>query len=358
MKYLQNYKIFESRLTDVLSFDDIKEELDDLFITTSTELPNNQKLKFWLDGNSDSVFSELDVDSKNYEDDIYVINIDPQKLIGNKIIDNNFSRLCKYLSSRYGKEIGYGTVGEGYHCKYIIGYHDVVDMLVWIDRNEFRNEEYNFEYLMDELDENNILCQKYINLIKFGGVDFKSIINNNGFTLILETPGNDYNVTVLAFEFYRDNEIKNPDVIEYKVYIRTKKGYKDQRAKNEESFNVSFNVQDTNYVEKLGKIIIGKANKYLKIKKVEIIYEIIDKLSEQNDFFDAIDIEIYDNIEFLVDKDDDFVRFRIEITDNLEIFVRQLYPHQISSREEDKTSVAELIHDVYLKLTQKKSKFI
>jgi hypothetical protein len=344
MKYLLKYKLFESSLNNLIPYADIQEYIIDTNIDISEELGVGKQEIHLSIGSNTFISNLLEID--NFSNDFYTLSLN-RYYENHKVVNNNISRLCKYLSSRYDKQITYDIIGH----KYIIGYREVIDILAWLYDNEFRNDDIDFNYLMYDMDEDSIFFKKYQTLLDFGVTFGSSILSGgySGFSISVK-----YNNENLGYLFKR---VKIGEDIEYNLEIFTYPGTKRSHRLNLESSKLTFNIYDKDFPEKICEIVIGRSIKYFKIDKLILIDKIVGILSEENDFFNPIDIDIRKGLmEFLVKKDDDFARFRISIEDNLDMYVKQLYPFQISSREQDKTSVDELIHDVYLKLTQKNAR--
>lgn len=357
MKFLQKYKIFESKFISTVSTDDLKENLEDMEVSLKD---NGTNISFNLEDTNDKILSILDINSYGNHNLISILDFYSIILLNRNIsysnfvfIDNEFDRLCKYLSSRYNKEIIWDRIAHTFNY-YIIGSVETINFLKFIEKNELRSEEFSFEYLMDGLDTNNFLYQKYKNLLNYG-IKFHEIRNNDGFSIILDRKGSNHDITMLVFDFNRKIS-DDITIINYDVLIRSKTGNQTQRAKKEEALSISFDVVGNND-EKLAKLIIDNANKYLKINKLDLTYKVLDVLNDTNEFFQTIDVELDNcNVEFLVKRGSDFIRFRVIIDDDLNITFRQ-FRNSLSFHVKPiiyvPTSVDELAHDIYLSLTQK-----
>jgi len=175
---------------------------------------------------------------------------------------------------------------------------------------------------------------------------------------------------ILVFKFDRGNDIGenmkyNVDIYFDMISPRNKIIPLPQLISKSESnftrverFTMEFDVCDKeDTTMKFFKILIDKTIQFFKIEKLNLLNKIASLLEETNEFFRAVEIDVYlesrENpqlgiVQFVIyDKDfDDDKIFTVYVDDNLNIYINTI-------KEENKTSLEELIYDVYLKLTEK-----
>jgi hypothetical protein len=175
---------------------------------------------------------------------------------------------------------------------------------------------------------------------------------------------------ILVFKFDRGNDIGenmkyNVDIYFDTISPRNKIIPLPQLISKSESnftrverFTMEFDVYDKEKTsENFFKILIDKTIQFFKIEKMNLLNKISSLLEETNEFFTSVEIDVYlesrENtqlgiVQFVIydiDFDDDKI-FTIYVDDNLNMYINSI-------KEENKTSLEELIHDIYLEMPEK-----
>lgn len=397
MKYLKLYKLFESYLSaDIVATlsNEIEEEIEDINLELSEENPSgdpitgmrirnhyNKNLKLRIDSSlKKSIVDELLID---YDYMPQLITIYGTRTIYNSII-KRIKRMCAYLSIKHNVDLDVVYMID----TYIISSKKLISIINWIFLFEFRYIKSTFntfdESSLEDYDSLAPLKNKWDMLCDMDflfrsmatsykstwSTDHSTIINQSSFNgFFVHTTDIDKN-RILVFKFDRGDNIG--ETMKYSVDI-----YFDRMAprhKNTplpqliskcesnfprvERFNIEFDVYDKeDTTMKFFKILIDKTIQFFKIEKLNLLNRISNLLSETNEFFRSVEIDVYLEsredpqlgiVQFVIydiELDDDKI-FTVYVDDNLNIYINSI-------KEEDRTSLEELIHDVYLKLTEK-----
>ena len=397
MKYIKLYKIFESvyissETISIIS-NEIKEEIDDINLEISEENPNRDR--FWAQSTADlhknlklriddspkqSIVDELLI---KYDYMMQIITLTGSVSIYKSAI-KKLKRICSYLSNKHNIDLNVIYIFD----TYVISDKKLLSIIYWIFFFEFKYSRSMFNTLdgsaLNDYTSLSTLRTKW-NMLSDRDFLFRSMTTSyktsysshpeiiipgssfNGF--FVYTTDIDKN-KILVFKFDRGNDIGenmkyNVDIYFDTISPRNKIIPLPQLISKSESnftrverFTMEFDVYDKEKTsENFFKILIDKTIQFFKIEKMNLLNKISSLLEETNEFFTAVEIDVYlesrENtqlgiVQFVIydiDFDDDKI-FTIYVDDNLNMYINSI-------KEENKTSLEELIHDIYLEMPEK-----
>lgn len=361
---------------------EISEEIEDINFEIGED---NPKRKMWEDNPSNREFynrnlklrisdsSKLAIIEQLSIDDIYMsqmITIDGSRIIYKQAI-KGLKRLCSYLSNKHNIELDVIYIFD----TYVISNKKLTSIMDWIFFFEFRYSEPRFNtFDASILTDYESLSTLYNKWNMLGEMNFlfrymtssyknswQSTILFNGLFIYTSDEKR-----ILIFKFNRGNNIGENMKYNVDIYFDTVSTEQKSKPlpqmigkcdfKKVENINLSFDVYDKeSTTEKIYKLLVEKTIHYFQIEKIKLLYKIHDVLRENNDFFSIEELNVWQSdpgvVQFVVDGkefDDDEI-FTIYVDSKLNMYINSI-------KEENKTSIEELVHDIYLRLTEKNKK--
>lgn len=331
MKYIsvfEDFKYFDWSILD--------EEIEDMILNLKEDGEKVSKL-IPIEPLSLSILDELCMDSK-YESYIrvYVSNI---STISSKEVLKYAERVCRYLSCKKDLRV-ISTLLSTSGCLIFGG----PKIIYYMDRIlKFENRDHECDVL--EIDNRDELIYKKYSILKDNGYDLLTKPSLNGFRVelcIFNNKRQMYGDKLIVFSFLRSPYIS--EKIEYIVNIETFP--KSETMSRIELLNIdrfSVDIYDESNPVEFYRILIENSIRLLGLEKIALISDILSILSVQNDYFNIDDIENSKDqvVLYTINK-----KININIDDKLNIYIGD-------KSERNKTTLDELVHDIYLKLTNR-----
>lgn len=382
MKYI---KLFESYLSDdevdsivikATIAEEISEEISDINLEISEFVPNTQdyyntNLRLRLNDSLKKLIVEQLSINDTYMDQM--ITLDGSVTIYKSAI-KRLKRMCAYLSNKHNIELDVIYILD----TYVISNKKIISILDWIFFFEFRYSKTVFStFDGSALEDYNSLSPLLRKWNMLSDMDFlfrfmttsseRSWVIARAFNGFFVYTTDNYKDKILVFRFDRGNTISENMTYDIDIYYDTISaanrnlplqkliGESGSNFTKIERITVTFDVNDKeDTTEKFFKILIDKTIEFFKIEKIKLLSEISGLLEDTNEFFRAEEINVYLEstgspklgvVQFVImskDFDDDKI-FTIYVDDNLNMYINSI-------KEENKTSLEELLHDIYLKI--------
>lgn len=387
MNYIKQYKIFE--LSNIWSslglayselFNEMLNEIEDINVQISEEdkIKYNNDSKLNLFPHKGEILNRLLIGNQYFKQ---LIILQSSKSIYATAI-KKLRRMCSYLSSKYNIKLDVIYIFDFY----IISSESLTSILDWIYYFEYIESKSIFCKIQDPYSENDRLKPIYDKWIMLSDMGFlfnlmgssqeSSWSSGRSFNGFFVYVANGDKNKILVFRFDRgdiiDEDMKYKVDIYFDTISSTHKNLplpklilkSESNFTKVENFNTTFNVYDTEGSdEKFYKILIDKTIELFKIEKLNLLNKVSNILEDVNEYFIADEINVYLEdisygvkvpklgvVQFVIMSDnfDDKI-FKIYVDDDLNMYINSI-------KEENKTSLEELIHDIYLVLVEKDKK--